>query len=101
MQASLLARMDVMGLLRTCKPQGTLRLMRNATACKPDQAHGMQEGAGPRIVPRVVVELERPQDYLDMLTGLKADVIKVLVQECKRSRLDGLVRSPLSHYPEH
>ena len=48
----------------------------------------------PRIVPRVVVELERAQDYAAMLTGLKADVIRVLARECKRSRLDGLVRSP-------
>ena len=58
------------------------------------RAHVTQEGAVPRIVPRVVVELERPQEYLDMLTGLKADVIKVLAKECKRSRLDGLVRLP-------
>ena len=58
------------------------------------RAHVTQEEAVPRIVPRVVVELERPQEYLDMLTGLKADVIKVLAKECKRSRLDGLVRLP-------
>lgn len=52
----------------------------------------------PRIVPRVVVELQRPQEYADMLTGLKAAVIKVLAQECRRSKLDGLVRPPLSCY---
>ena len=45
----------------------------------------------PRIVPRVVVELERAHEYSAMLTGLKADVIKVLARECKRSRVDGLV----------
>ena len=80
-------------LAGTCKPHLTHRVMRLAIACKPDRAHVMQEGAVPRIVPRVVVELERPQEYLDMLTGLKADMIKVLTKECKRSRLDGLVRS--------
>ena len=49
----------------------------------------------PRIVPRVAVELQQAQHYADMLTSLKADVIKALTQECKQSRLDGLVSLPL------
>ena len=54
-------------------------------------SHETQGVAVPRIVPRVVVELERAHEYSAMLTGLKADVIKVLARECRRSRVDGLV----------
>lgn len=50
----------------------------------------MQGNSAPRIVPRVVVEM-LPHQYTEMLTSLKADVIKVLVEECKRNKLDGMV----------
>ena len=86
--------MQASGYDVACKamPQDMLGVTWLARECEPDRDHVMQEEAVPRIVPRVVVEFERPQEYLDMLTGLKADVVKVLAKECKRSRLDGLVR---------
>ena len=49
----------------------------------------------PRIVPRVMVEMQQPQAFVDMLTGLKTAVIRLLAQECKHSKLDGMVRGPI------
>ena len=48
----------------------------------------------PRIVPRVVVEI-LPHQHAELLTILRSEVVKALVQECKRSRSDGMVRAPL------
>ena len=54
----------------------------------------------PRIVPRVVVEMQ-PEQYIAMLTVFKTDVIQLLVRECKRNRFDGLVSAlhSRSHHP--
>ena len=59
----------------------------------------MQEDRVPRIVPRVVVEMQ-PEQHMAMLTVLKTDVTQLLVRECKRNRFDGLVsalHSPSTH----
>ena len=50
----------------------------------------MQDDRVPRVVPRVVVEMQ-PEQHIAMLTVFKTDVIQLLARECKRRRFDGLV----------
>lgn len=50
----------------------------------------MQEDRVPRIMPRVMVEMQ-PEQHIAMLTVFKTDVIQLLVRECKRNSFDGLV----------
>jgi hypothetical protein len=54
----------------------------------------VQGDSVPRIVPRVVVEI-LPHQHAELLTILRSEVVEALVQECKRSKSDGMVRAPL------
>ncbi len=54
----------------------------------------MQGASVPRIVPRVVVEI-LPHQHAELLTIMRDEAIKALIEECKRSKSDGLVRAPL------
>ena len=51
-----------------------------------------QKEGVPRIVPRVGV---LPHQHAELLTILRSEVVEALVQECKRSKFDGMVRAPL------
>lgn len=54
----------------------------------------VQGDSVPHIVPRVVVEI-LPHQHAELLTILRSEAVKALVQECKRSKSDGMVRASL------
>ena len=60
----------------------------------------MQEDKVPRIMPRVMVEMQ-PEQHVAMLTVFKTDVIQLLDRECKRNRFDGPCERTCTHAHAH